>query len=158
MNRDRAKLEKLSAYLDGELSGEDRQALEAELGNQPELSVRLRQLEELDQSIGELPPVTASPQFEARFWAKLAREAERSSGWRSWLPQGRSFAWGLGSLAAAGAALFLAVRLYSPGAVNVDPDWLIVADAEQYEMLRTQDLELLEVLEILEAWDGSSEI
>jgi hypothetical protein len=37
-------------------------------------------------------------------------------------------------------------------------DWEIVADGQAYELLQTDDLELLEVLEILEAWDGSTEI
>ena len=39
-----------------------------------------------------------------------------------------------------------------------DPDWVIVADAESYELLQEEDLELLDVLEILEAWDGSEDI
>ena len=63
MSRDRETVGKLSAYLDGETSTDERQALEAELRNQPGLQEQLRELEELDRSLAELPQLEPSPQW-----------------------------------------------------------------------------------------------
>src|SRR6185503_10457410 len=46
--------ERLHAYLDGELSREERAALEAELARDPELRARLAELRELDGELREL--------------------------------------------------------------------------------------------------------
>ena len=59
---------------------------------------------------------------------------------------------------ATGAAVGAIVLLLSLGNPALpDEDWEIVADAEQFEMLVEEDLELLLTLEVLETWDGSEE-
>ena len=72
---------------------------------------------------------------------------------REWLTASR-VGIGLGSAAVVAVAVALLVR--APG--DPDPDWPIIVDAESYELFQEGDLELLDVLEILEAWDGSEDI
>jgi hypothetical protein len=72
---------------------------------------------------------------------------------REWLTSTR-LAVGLGGAAAVAAAALLLGR----APADPDPDWLIVVDSDGYEILQEGELELLDVLEILEAWDGSEDI
>ena len=52
----------------------------------------------------------------------------------------------------AGTALFLA---YPGSKPPLEADWAIVAEAEDFELALDTDPQLLEVLDVLEAWDGS---
>jgi anti-sigma factor RsiW len=153
--------EQLSAYLDGELDARERAALESRLAAEPEAARELARLQVLDAALAELPSIEPSPQFEMRFRARLAEAQARRARpwWQRWLPhiEAPRLAWGAGALAAAAAVVLLLLRSADTGPAP-GLDWEIVADGQAYELLQTDDLELLEVLEILEAWDGSTEI
>jgi len=140
----------LGAYLDGGLAPEQTQLLESHLSDCASCRLGLEAQRRLAASLEALPRISPSPQFEARFWARLARDQEAQSktgwGWRSL------------KLCLGGAAVGAIVLLLSLGNPALpDEDWEIVADAEQFEMLVEEDLELLLTLEVLETWDGSEE-
>lgn len=149
--------ENMTAFLDEELATSDRRAFESHLAGCPECSEELSRQRQLSGALASLPQVEASPQFEARFWARLARETEdRVQGrarLREWLTPTR-LAVGLGGAAA--VAVFALLLGRAPA--DPDPDWLMVADTDSYEILQEGELELLDVLEILEAWDGNEDI
>ena len=149
--------EDMIAFLDEGLATGDRRALESHLAGCPECSEELARQRRLSGALASLPQVEASPQFEARFWARLAREREdRGQGrarLREWLTSTR-LAVALGGAAAVAVSALLLGR----APADPDPDWLMVADADSYEILQEGELELLDVLEILEAWDGIEDI
>jgi hypothetical protein len=103
--------------------------------------------------VAELPRLEPSAQFEAGFWARLAREKEQA-GWRASLRRLRPAGW----LVGAGAAAALALLLTLGDPALPEQDWDIVADAERFDLLREGDLELLSALDVLEAWDGTEDI
>lgn len=154
--------ERLSASLDGELSARERDALERELRAAPDAAAQLEALRALERALGELPRVEPTAGFDARFRARLEQElaSRRAPRWqrvREWLaPRG---AWvGAGTLAAASAALLLALWLGRSPAPDSELEFIaLLEDPETLDLLRSDDVELLEVLDILEAWDGSSE-
>ncbi len=152
----RSYREDLMAYLDLELDASARREVEDHLSGCAGCSRELERLRQLDGALAALPQIEPSPQLTARFWARLARESDaRSTVARLWdrlsLPR---LLLGLGGAAAVATVALLLMR----AAADPDPDWVIVADAESYELLQEGDLELLDVLEILEAWDGSEDI
>ncbi len=155
------RLEDLGAYLDGELSSADQEATDLHLRGCESCRAELERQRALAHALAGLPSIGPSPQFEARFWARLAREADAAPSARarlaSWISP-RRLAFSLGGVAMAAAALVLLVRTDSVSGPGLPPDadWEVVADAESYELF-TEDLELLELLEILEAWDGVDE-
>ena len=146
----------IGAYLDGELPGAERSALEAHLPDCTSCQDALAEQRQLLAALAELPQVEPGPQFEARFWARLARSGPAAggsgaAGWRSrwlWLP---------GGLAAA-LVVVLALLLSSGSGELLEEDWEIVSDPERFELLASEDLDLLRELEFLETWDGSAEI
>jgi anti-sigma factor RsiW len=140
----------LGAYLDGALDPEKMRQLESHLPDCASCCLGLEAQQRLTASLKALPRLEPSPQFEARFWARLARdqEAQSRTGW-GW----RSLKIALGAAAVGTIALLLS--LGNPALP--DEDWEIVADAEQFEMLIDEDPELLLALEVLETWDGSEE-
>ncbi len=145
------------AYLDHELESASRAALESHLATCEGCSLEIERQRQLGEALAALPQLEPSGGFTARFWARLAREGEPRThplaGLREWLTASR-VGIGLGSAAAVAAAIALLVRVPA----DPDPDWPIVVDAESYELFQEGDLELLDVLEILEAWDGSEDI
>ncbi len=145
------------AYLDHELESASRAALESHLATCEACSLEIERQRQLGEALAALPQLEPSGEFTARFWARLAREGESRSrplaGLREWLTASR-VGIGLGSAAAVAATIALLVRVPA----DPDPDWPIVVDAESYELFQEGDLELLDVLEILEAWDGSEDI
>jgi len=143
----------IGAYLDGELAGAERSALEAHLPDCPSCQVALAAQRRLDAALTELPQLDPSPQFEARFWARLARNGSTAgaAGWRS------RWRWLQGGVAAAAVAA-LALLLWSGSPEVPGEDWEIVSDPERFELLASEDLDLLAELEWLETWDGSEEI
>jgi anti-sigma factor RsiW len=152
--------EELSAYRDGELEPGARSAFEAHLGDCPACQTALGSLSWLDEQLAGLPAIQASPQFEARFWARLAR-AQEPTGWRGALARlARSWRseWSLPSAAAAALALAALIALQLGRPEPVDADWDLAADAEGFELVLTEDVDLLVTLDVLEEWDGSEEI
>ncbi len=137
----------LLAYLDHELGPAELSALEAHLSGCPDCRAALEAEQLLSGALGSLAAVNVPPDFEARFWARVAREREAPAGWGAWLKR-RGLAFG--GLAAVALAIVLALR--NRAEPDVDPQ--IVANAEDFEMLEDPDLELIEVADMLEVGDG----
>jgi hypothetical protein len=113
-------------------------------------------LRRVDELVARLPRVEPSPQFEARFWARLARQRESDAeprGLRERLWRLRPTGW----LVGAGAAAALALLLTLGDPALPEQDWNIVADGEGFDLLQEGDLELLSALDVLEAWNGSQD-
>jgi anti-sigma factor RsiW len=146
------------AYLDGELRPPGKVArFEEHLPSCEACRKALEAQRWLNEELAGLPQVETSAQFEAGFWARLARtetDTALRSGWFGWLRApalAPAVRWGLGA-AVLGAALFLA---YPGSKPPLEADWAIVAEAEDFELALDTDPQLLEVLDVLEAWDGS---
>ncbi len=139
----------VGSYLDGELEPRLRSGFEAHLSDCGACRQALRAQRRLAEALRGLPRLEPGPQFEPRFWARLAREEDHSPGWRArlarWSP-GSPLKWALGAAALATLALLLSLR--DPGLPA--EDWAIVSDAEQFELLESTDLELLAALDVLE--------
>ena len=89
------------------------------------------------------------------------KEVERALLRRPWWAGLRDLGLGraLAGAAAFAAALALAIWLQQrPQPLSADLEQVAeTRDPETWELLRSEDVELLEVLEILEAWDGVQE-
>lgn len=146
----------VEAYLDAELAAEQVRAFETHLPDCEGCRASLDAQRLLGDRLRALPVLEPSPQFEARFWARLAREEEPAAGAGGRL--GRLLrplsGWSLAAVALVGLALLLS---QGDPALPAE-DWAIVADAEQLELLEVADLELLADLDVLETWDGVGEI
>lgn len=141
----------ISAYLDRELPAEAAATLETHLPGCEDCGAALAALRGIDLRLAELPRIEPAAQFEARFWARLARgrSAAPERSWRARFPEL--------ALVAAGVAALL--WLMTPGDPSLpERDWEIVAEADRFELLMDEDLDVLWELEELEAWDGSEEI
>lgn len=149
----------VGAYLDRELPGALRLEFEAHLSGCAACREALAAQRQLGASLQALAPIEPSPQFEARFWARIAREEHTPGPLRAWLERwrlGARLEWALAATALAAVVLWFA---WSPSGVLIpDEEWEIFADAEQFELLQLGDLELLGTLDVLETWDGSEEI
>jgi anti-sigma factor RsiW len=141
--------EELAAYLDGELAPNERSELEAHLAGCAACRAELEAERRLSGVLMALPALEPPPDFEARFWARIAREQDAPAGWRSRLFS-RRLVLALGGAAAAALAAVFALR----GPDDSDGDLQIVAIGEDYELLEDPDLELIEAVDALEAWDG----
>jgi len=160
--------EQISAYVDGELPGDVARMFAAHLGDCADCTTALAAAEQVDRALRTLPELEPSAGFEAALRARLAAEpapspsparaSARGRGARHWLSQrliaSRPLEWGL----AAAAALLLAVVLSQSNPALPEADWEVVASAESFDLLTSQDHELLYALELLESWDGSEEI
>jgi anti-sigma factor RsiW len=140
----------LDSYLDGELSEGERIAFERELERSPELRRVLELRRELDQTVRSTTAVDPSPQFEAQFWARLAR-AEESRGWRALGMRLRSWGPVIAGPALAGGLLVLLMGNPS----LPEADWELLADAEGFELIVSDDADLVVALDVVEAWDGT---
>lgn len=127
----------LTAYLDGELDGAARAALEARMLSEPGLKVRLDQLARGGRPFGAAYAALLDAAPEARLQAKLAaaiadRRARRERGnWRSWA---MAIAAALVIFVAGGAAGYLVLPELSPPA---PPGWRQVV--AEYQGLMTTD-------------------
>ena len=119
----------------------------------PDEELQSKRFRKVDELVARLPRVEPSPQFEAGFWARLAR-AKEGAGRRTILRYLRPARW----LAGAGAVAALALLLTLGDPALPEQDWTIVADAESFDLLREGDLELLSALDVLEAWNGNQDI
>lgn len=152
--------EELSAYLDAELDPGARAALEAHLADCPDCRAALGSLTWLDGQLAALPAIEASPQFEARLRARLVR-AQEPRGWRrapARLRRAWRSEWNLPTAAAAAVAVAALLALPLGRPAPPDPEWALAADAEGFELVLTEDVELLATLDVLEEWDGSEDI
>ena len=139
----------LVAYLDLELGLAERTDLDAHLAGCDACRAALAAERRLSGALASLPVLEPTPDFEARFWARIARDQEAPEGWATRLFS-RRLALGFGGAAAAALAAVLALR----GRTDPDPDWRIAASAEDFELLEDPDLELIENVDVLEEWDG----
>ncbi len=99
--------EQIGAFLDGELEAGERAAFEAHLATCAGCRQAVEDHRQLARAFAALPAVAAPPDFEARFWARIARGEDAPKGLLArvfgWLSPGR----GLALATAAGAALLL---------------------------------------------------
>ncbi|MGQ9561504.1 MAG: zf-HC2 domain-containing protein [Candidatus Oleimicrobiaceae bacterium] len=101
-------------YIDGELSGRDRQRLMEHLRQCADCASQVQKLRLLRLQLRSLPPVAASPGFEAGLRARLRREQQarsrrllRLAPFASWRVAGYAVAMLVFCLAALGALLLL---------------------------------------------------
>jgi len=106
--------EQIGAFLDGELEAGERAALEAHLPTCAGCRQALEDQQRLARAFAALPAVVPPPDFEARFWARIARGEDAPRGFLArvfgWLSPGR----GLALAAATAAALLLFVNYSLP--------------------------------------------
>jgi anti-sigma factor RsiW len=140
--------EEIGAWLDAELGPAEARVFEAHLSDCRDCEAAVAAQREVDLGLVRLPRVEPSPQFEARFWARLTRASETGSGWRLQLA----------ALGLAAAGVLALVWLVGPGDPALpERDWQIVAESD-FDLLMDSDHEILWELDELEAWDGSEEI
>lgn len=147
----------LVAYLDAELPAAERAELESHLSGCAACRQALAAEQRLSAQLAALPPVEPPRDFEARFWARIAREADpEPRGLGAWLARLRSpRGWvALGGVAAAALALILVLRSGSQPAPPGPADWQIAADEEDFELLQDPDLDIAEVADILQKMDA----
>jgi anti-sigma factor RsiW len=139
----------LVAYLDLETGPTERQQLEAHLAGCAACRAALEAERRLSGVLASLPALEPPADFEARFWARIAREQEAPLGWRARLFSRRLV------LTLGGAAVLALAAIFSlRGRTDPDADWQIEATSEDYELLEDPDLELIEIVDVLEEWDG----
>lgn len=114
--------ELLSAYLDGELSSQERRQLEARLAGDPQLRERLEELRHTVSLVRELPPVPAphnfllSPEMVGQTRRSAPPSRRTSSFLGNWLAPGLALASGLSGL------LFLVVLI--GGLLGLQNPWI----------------------------------
>src|SRR5262245_33034353 len=103
--------EMLGALVDGELSGAERVELEAHVAGCASCRQELEELQRLAAAFAALPEVRPAPDFEARFWARVARGEDAPQGLLArllgWLSPGKGLV--LAGAAAAALALYLSL-------------------------------------------------
>jgi anti-sigma factor RsiW len=161
--------EQLSAYIDGELAPAARAELESHIQACASCRAEVAGHDRLAEAFASLREVTPPGDFEARFWARVAREKEAAAApagiWR-WLTWPRALA---ASALAALAVLLLVpqarehvapklvpVTLSHPEvAVKIDPDVKIVSNPKDFELLQDPDMDAISEVDVLEDWDDS---
>lgn len=154
--RDKAAI---AAYVDGELESSARAELESHL----EACAPCRELVAAQRRLGEmfaaLPEVTPPGDFEARFWARIARERDaQPTGFaarvRELFSPRRALA--LGAAAVVALALAIALPRAPTESAKPDPDVRIVTNATDFELLQDPDQDEIADVDVLEAWDDAS--
>lgn len=170
--------EAIGALVDSQLGAAERAALEAHLAGCAGCRKALAELEGLATAFETLRPVEPPADFEARFWARIAREKDAPQGLRvrlrRWLVPG-----GL-ALAGAVAALVLFLNLPAPESrgpaatarvepppaaepapalarapIESDTDRRILTNARDVELLRDPDIDAISEVDLLEDWDDA---
>jgi anti-sigma factor RsiW len=167
--------EAIGALVDGELEGAERAAVEAHLAGCTGCRKELEELRRLAAAFASLPPVEPAPDFEARFWARIAREAGAPQGFaarlrRLFSPGG---ALALGAVAAAALLLFInlprtpepvapaepaltqAESASAPTPAPADTDVRIVSSDKDFELLQDPEMDAISELDVLEEWDDA---
>jgi anti-sigma factor RsiW len=143
----------VSAYLDDGLAPDERRRVELHLGGCASCAALLGAGRELDQALRELLRIEPSRGFEAKLRARLSLGAAAAPRWRR-----RSFLTRSAGVAAAAAAA-LALLLSPPqGTSFPDEDWELIADEDSFDLMLSDDHELVYALDALEAWDEKEEI
>jgi len=163
-----AKGSELSAYLDGELSPQEREAMQAHLAACDACRGGLRASQSLDARIRALPGVAATPALAERLHAALETHAPAHSGapraggprpvapLRPASPRSRLLLHVAPWLAAACLLVALADRRsHDPLLPANEDDWSLIADADpaQFELMLSEDHDLLYALDLLESWE-----
>jgi anti-sigma factor RsiW len=144
------------SYLEGELAPAERAELDTHLAGCAACRDALAAERRLSEQLAALPPTPVPGDFEARFHARLAREAAAAPrGLRAWLgklfdPRGLI---ATGGVAAAALALILVLQNGGPPELSRDVDWQIAEDPEAFELLQDPDLDVAEVADLLEKMD-----
>lgn len=163
--------EAIGALVDGQLEGAERAELEAHLAGCTGCRQELDELQRLAAAFAALPAVEPPADFEARFWARIAREADAPRGFAARLralfsPAGFVAA---GVVAAAALLLFMnAPRTQLPAAAPgaapapvakaepaVDTDVRILTNAHDVEILQDPDVDAISEVDLLEDWDDA---
>ena len=146
--------ENIAAYVDGELGPAERAELETHLAS----CGSCRELAAAEQRLGELfaalEPIEPPGEFEARFWARIARErdAARKPSSLAWLLSPRWLSVGVG--AAALAVVLLLPRMSGdPSRVVPEADAPIVANSEDFDLVQDPDMDAISEVDVLENWD-----
>jgi anti-sigma factor RsiW len=145
----------LLSYLEGELAPAERAELDVHLAGCAACREALAAERRLSAQLGALPAVRVPGDFEARFHARLAREAAAEPrGLRACVrsllrPSGLLVT---GGVAAATFALVLMLQSGRPQEPR-DLDWQIAQDPEAFELLQDPDLDVAEVADLLEKMD-----
>ena len=172
--------EAIGALVDGELATAEHAALEAHLAGCAGCRQELEELNRLAAAFRSLPAVEPAPDFEARFWARIAREADAPRGLAARLRRlfspGRALA--LGAVATAALVLLLnlprspepapsaapaalaksepapaAARASAPA--PADTDVRIVSSHRDFELLQDPEIDTISELDVLEEWDDA---
>jgi len=155
--------EEIGAFMDGELEGAARAELESHLSTCASCRAEVAAHDRLASAFSALAPVTPPGDFEARFWARVAREREGAeTSWTSWFTWRRI----LGVAVATAVALLLFMPLpentgtgpsllptFSTAAVKVDPDVKIVSNPKDFQLLQDPDMDAISEVDVLEDWD-----
>lgn len=151
----------LSAYLDGELDPRERARLDAHLGSCGPCRRALAASRELDARIRALPGIAGSPGLEERLRAVLVR-APAGGRARAQPPGGAAAArprplwvhvvpWAV----AACVLVALASQRPTPILPEDEADWSLIAESDpaQFELMLSEDHDLLYALDLLESWE-----
>jgi anti-sigma factor RsiW len=145
----------LIAYLDDELEPSARAELESHLAGCAECQALLAAERRLTAGFAALSPVELPGDFEARFWARVARESEAPKPWWARVFT-RRLSLAFGGAAAAALAAVLALRGVRTEVAD-ETDWQIVSSRRDLALLEDPDLELVEVVDLLEEWERDPE-
>jgi anti-sigma factor RsiW len=161
--------EELSAYIDGELAPAARAELESHIQACASCRAEVAAQDRLGEAFASLREVTPPGDFEARFWARIAREKEAAAepaGWRRWLTWPRALT--AAAVTALGLILLVpAATQHAPGlhklvsialpkgTVKAVPDVKIVSNPKDYELLQDPDMDAISEVDVLEDWDDA---
>jgi anti-sigma factor RsiW len=141
----------VSAYLDDGLAAAERARVEAHLSGCASCAALLRASRELDRTLRELPKIEPSARFEARLRTRLATLGAR--------PPARRSRWATSRWIAVSAAAAVIALLMSPGDTALSPeDWELLTDEQSFDLMLSEDHELVYALDALESWDEKEEI